>query len=65
MEMFVSLMRVFLAASWMPGHTKAWKFKRPLLQNKEPLQTEELFKWIYLAAVIPHESRNSEEKIIP
>ena len=25
-------------------HTKAWKFKRPLSQNKEPLLTEDLYK---------------------
>ena len=31
------LIRPFPAASQMPRHAKAWKFKRPVSENKEPL----------------------------
>ena len=33
--MFLSHLRAFPAASQMPLHAKAWKFKRPVSQNKE------------------------------
>ena len=48
----------------MPCHAKAWKFKRLLLQNKEPFGTEILSKQRFLGAVIPRENRNSQESII-
>ena len=41
--MFLTHIRVFPAASYMPRHAKAWKFKRPLSQNEEPFRTENLF----------------------
>ena len=34
--MFLTHVRAFLAASQMPRHAKAWKFNRPVSQNKEP-----------------------------
>ena len=34
--MFLSHLRAFPAASQMPRDAKAWKFKRPVSQNKEP-----------------------------
>ena len=33
--MFFTLLRAFPAASQMPRDAKAWKFKRPVSQNKE------------------------------
>ena len=47
----------------MLRHAKAWKFKRLLSQTEEPFGTENLCKLRFLGAVIPHESRNSEELI--
>ena len=40
-------------------------FKCPLLQNGEHFRTKTLFKYRRLAAVTPHENRNSEESKIP
>ena len=34
--MFLTNIIAFRAASQMPRHAKAWKFKRPVSQNKEP-----------------------------
>ena len=34
--MLLTNLRAFPAASQMPRHAKAWKFKRPVSQNKEP-----------------------------
>ena len=34
------------------------------MQNKKPFQTKQLYKWGCLAAVIPQESRSSEDPII-
>ena len=41
--MFLTHIRAFPAASQMPRHAKAWKFKRPLSQNEEPFRTKNLF----------------------
>ena len=51
----------------MPCHEKAWKFKCSLLQNKEPFQTKNKYKKKNksAAAVIPRESRKSEQSIVP
>ena len=56
--------RAFPAASQMPRHTKAWKFNRPLSQNKEYFRTENLYKLRCLGAEIPHESRHTHDSII-
>ena len=48
----------------MPRPAKAWKFKRLLSQNEESCGTENLRDHRFLGAVIPHESRNSQESII-
>ena len=34
--MFLTHLGAFPAASQMPRHAKAWKFKRSVSQNKEP-----------------------------
>ena len=41
--MFLTHIRAFSAASQMPHHAKAGKFKRPVSQNEEPFWTENLF----------------------
>ena len=43
-RMFLTHRRAVAAASWMPRHAEAQKFKRPLLQNEEPFRTKTLFK---------------------
>ena len=37
--MFSTRLRAFPAASQMARHAKAWKFKRPVSQNKEAFWT--------------------------
>ena len=41
--MLLTNIRAFQAASQMPRHAKASKFKRLVSQNKEPFWTENLF----------------------
>ena len=41
--MFLTQIIAFPAASQLPRNAKAWKFKRPLSQNEEPFQAENLF----------------------
>ena len=48
----------------MPRHAKVWNFKRPLSQIEVPFGTKNLFIQKGLGAVIPRESRNSEESIV-
>ena len=36
--MFLTHLRAFPAASQMPRHAKAWKFKRPVSQTKKPFE---------------------------
>ena len=36
--MILTRLRDFPAASQMPRHAKAWKFKPPVSQNKDPFE---------------------------
>ena len=42
--MFLTHLGAFPAASQMPRHAKAGKFKRSVSQNEEPFWTENLFE---------------------
>ena len=48
----------------MLRHAKTCKFKRPLSQNEEPFGTEICLYKVFYSAVIPRESRNSEESTV-
>ena len=41
----------------MPRHAKAYKFKRGLLQNQEPIESENLYERYFSAVFHYHESK--------